>query len=272
MNYVQINDEKVPALGLGTWQIEGKTCKKAVENALNIGYTHIDTAQAYGNDEYVGQGIQDSEVDREDIWLTTKLWRNNLNKDDLKESVEKSLEKLQTDYVDLLLIHWPFKDINLEVVLTEMNELVDEGKVNNIGVSNFNTDQMEEAIDLSDKPIFTNQVECHPFLNQDAVLEKCREHDMMLTAYSPLARGDVIGNETLKAIGEKYGKSEAQVALRWLIQQEDVSAIPKASTPEHQEANLQIFDFELDSNEMEEISKLHRGDRKVNPGFAPDWD
>ncbi len=272
MKHVKVNDKKVPALGFGTWQIEGDECRKAVKNALDIGYRHIDTAQAYENEEYVGEGIQESDVDREDIWLTTKVWRNNLNEDRLKESVKESLEKLQTEYVDLLLIHWPFENMDLEAVLKKMNELVDEGKVKNIGISNFNTDQMDEAVNLSDEPVFTNQVEYHPFLNQDAVLEKCREHGMMLTAYSPLARGDVPENKTLKEIGERYGKSPVQVTLRWLIQQEDVAAIPKASSPEHQEANFEIFDFELDEDEMEEISELYREDRKIDPGFAPDWD
>jgi len=272
MEYVNINSEEVPALGFGTWQIEGEKCTESVENALEIGYRHIDTAQAYGNEEYVGKGIKNSDVDREDIWLTTKVWRDNLNRESLKESVEESLEKLQTEYVDLLLIHWPFEEMDLEAVLEELNELVEEGKARNIGISNFNTEQIDEAAELSDKPIFTNQVEYHPFLSQEDVLEKCRKEGMMLTAYSPLARGDVLENETLQGIGEKYGKSEAQVALRWLIQQDDVVGIPKASSPEHQEANFEIFDFELEEEEMEEISELARDDRKVDPDFAPEWD
>ena len=271
MEYVNVQGEKVPAIGLGTWQLT-ENCVESVENALNIGYRHVDTAQIYGNEAEVGKGIENSEVDREDIWLTTKVWRDNLNKDDLKDSVKESLRKLRTDYIDLLLIHWPFEEMDLETVLEEMNELVDEGKVRNIGISNFTSNQIEDALDLSDKPIFTNQVEYHPFLSQDEVLEKCREHDMMLTAYSPLARGDVLGNPTLQEIGEKYGKSEAQVALRWLIQQPGVCAIPKATSVEHQEANLDIFDFELSDEEMDAISDLAEGDRKVDPDFGPEWD
>jgi len=237
-----------------------------------MGYRHVDTAQAYGNEEGVGTGIQNAEVSREDIWLTTKVWRDNLNKENLKDSVEESLEKLKTDYVDLLLIHWPFREMDLEAVLEEMNELVEEGKARNIGISNFTSEQIREAQELSDHDLLTNQVEYHPFLNQDEVLEKCREHDMMLTAYSPLARGDVLGNEVLQEIGEKYGKSEVQVALRWLIQQKKVCAIPKATSVEHQEANLNIFDFELSTEEMAQISDLARNDRKVDPGFGPEWD
>ena len=271
MEYVELQGEEIPALGFGTWQLKGEDCVEGVETALELGYRHIDTAQSYGNQDKVGKGIQNSDVDREDIWLTTKIWRDNLNREELKESVEDSLEKLQTDYLDLLLIHFPFEEMDFEAVIKEMDELVEEGKVRNIGISNFTPEQMEEAQQLSDHDLLTNQVEHHPFLNQDGVLEKCREHDMMLTAYSPLARGDVLGNETLQEIGENYGKSEVQVALRWLIQQDNVAAIPKATSHDHIEQNLDIFDFELSDKEMETISELARSDRKVDPDFGP-WD
>lgn len=269
MEYVELQDEQIPALGFGTWQLEDENCVKGVKTALEKGYRHIDTAQAYGNEKQVGKAIEESDVEREEIWLTTKLWRDNLNRENLKESVEESLEKLRTDYVDLLLIHWPFEQIDLKAVLQEMDELVDEGKVRNIGISNFLANQMDEAQEYSEHHLLTNQVEYHPFLSQDAILDKCREMDMMLTAYSPIARGDVIGNETLKEIGEKYGKSEVQVSLRWLIQQDNVAAIPKATSEEHISQNLDIFDFELSEEEMERISELSRNDRKVDPGFGP---
>lgn len=271
MEYVELQDERIPAIGLGTWQLT-ENCAKSVENALNIGYIHVDTAQAYGNEAEVGEGIQNAEVDRDDIWLTTKIWRDNLNKKDLKQSVEESLEKLKTDYVDLLLIHWPFREMDLEAVLEEMDELVEEGKARNIGISNFTAEQTRRAQELSDHKLLTNQIEYHPFLDQDEVLEECRTQDMMLTAYSPLARGDVIGNETLQKIGDKYEKSEVQIALRWLIQQKNVCAIPKATSVEHQKANLDIFDFKLSEDDMEEISGLARDDRKVDPDFGPEWD
>lgn len=271
MEYIELQNEKIPAIGLGTWQLtEG--CAEAVENALNIGYEHIDTAQAYGNEAEVGQGIQNADIEREEIWLTTKVWRNNLNKDDLKESVEESLKKLKTGYVDLLLIHWPFPEMDLKAVLEEMDELVEEGKARHIGISNFTAEQTRRAQELSEHDLLTNQVEYHPFLNQDKVLNECRDQNMMLTAYSPLARGEVLGNKLLKKIGERYGKSETQIALRWLIQQENVSAIPKASTKIHQKENLDIFDFELKHTELKEISDLARNKRKVNPDFSPNWD
>ncbi|MFB6145670.1 MAG: aldo/keto reductase [Candidatus Nanohaloarchaea archaeon] len=272
MEYINVQGEQVPALGLGTWQINGKECEKIVKNALDIGYRHIDTAQAYDNEEHVGKAIEESDVDREDIWLTTKIWRSNFRHGDVKRSFEESLEKLRTDYVDLLLIHWPHEEIPFRETLDAMAELVEEGKVRNIGISNFASDQIDEAQEVSDKDILTDQVEYHPFLSQEAVLEKVRSYDMMLTAYSPLARGDVMGNSTIKRIADDHNKTEAQVALRWLIQQDNVAAIPKAASREHQEQNFDIFDFRLSSSEMDELSSLARNDRKVDPGFAPDWD
>ncbi len=273
MEHVRVQGAEIPALGFGTWQITGRECRKAVEDALELGYRHIDTAQAYGNEEQVGRGIDASGVEREDIWLTTKLWRDNLDRENLKESFRESLEKLGTDYVNLLLIHWPFPELELEAVLDEMNELVEEGSARHIGVSNFTVEQLEKARKLSDTPLLTDQVEYHPFLDQGALLEKCRGEDMMLTAYSPLARGEVVGEDTLEEIGDRYGKSAVQVTLRWLVQQDNVAAIPKASKSGHRRSNLDIFDFELDGDEMAEITELtSRNDRKVNPGFAPDWD
>lgn len=272
MKYLSTGTDEMPALGAGTWQLKGDNCTRAVQQAVEIGYRHIDTAQIYGNEAEVGQGIENSEVNREELFLTTKVWRDRLSPEKLKPSVEESLEKLGTDYVDLLLIHWPFPELDLKASLEEMSKLVDEGQVRNIGVSNFTSSQLERAKNLSRHPIMTNQVEYHPFLNQDKLLEKTREIDSTLTAYSPLARGEVIGNKTLEDIGNRKGKSAVQVALRWLVQQEGVAAIPKASSREHLEENFKIFDFSLDQEEMERISKINSSDRKVNPDFSPDWD
>lgn len=269
MEHIELQGEKIPALGLGTWQMKGTSCEKAVKSALNIGYRHIDTAQAYRNEEIVGKAIKNSDVSRDEIWLTTKIWRSNFRHEDVINSVNKSLERLQTDYIDLLLIHWPSEKISFEETLNAMNDLVDEGKIRKIGISNFTPEQMEEAQQSSDEPLFTNQVEYHPFLDQSRVLSKCRNMNMMLTAYSPLARGDIMDNDTLRDIGEKYGKTPAQISLRWLIQQDEVSAIPKASSREHQEDNFDIFDFELDQNEVERINELGGNRRKVNPDFGP---
>lgn len=269
MEHVEVQEEKVPKIGLGTWQLTGKRCRKAVKNALDIGYRHIDTAQAYGNEEKVGKGIKSSKVDREDIWLTTKIWRDNLTEEKALKSVNKSLERLETNYIDLLLIHWPSEKVAFNETLEAMNQLVDKGAVKNIGVSNFTVEQLEKAQEVSRNPIFANQVEYHPFLDQGELLEKCREDDIMLTAYSPLARGDVLQNETLIGIAAKHDKSAAQVALRWLVEQENVSAIPKASTHQHQADNLNVSDFSLTKDERQKISELAAGKRKVDPAFSP---
>lgn len=273
MKHVEVQDERIPALGLGTWQLTGEECVKSVREALDTGYRHIDTAQAYDNEAEVGQAIQESNVSRDDIWLTTKIWRSNFQPDRVISSFHESLEKLQTEYVDLLLIHWPHESVPVEDTLEAMASLVDDGKVKNIGVSNFTTPLLQKAIQESEKPLLTDQVEYHPFLNQDALLEKCRENDIMLTAYSPLARGEVVENETLGEIGERYSKTAAQVALRWLIQQENVAAIPKASSRDHLEQNFEIFDFKLSKDEMNRIHEMtSRNNRRIDPGFAPAWD
>ncbi|MFB6144374.1 MAG: aldo/keto reductase [Candidatus Nanohaloarchaea archaeon] len=269
MEYVELQGEKVPRIGLGTWQLTGRQCRDAVKNALDIGYRHVDTAQVYGNERQVGQGIQASKVDRDDVWLTTKVWRDKFRREDVISSAEESLRKLGTDYVNLLLIHWPSENVPFRETLDAMNQLVEEGKVRNIGVSNFTPEQLEKARKISDAPLLTNQVEYHPFLDQEELLEVCRNEDMMLTAYSPLARGDVLENEVLNAIGARHDKSPAQVALRWLMQQENVAAIPKASGHEHQADNLNVFDFQLSDEEMEQISGLEEEGRKVDPAFAP---
>lgn len=253
MEYMNVKGERIPSIGFGTWSLTGKNCKKAVKDAIEMGYRHIDTAQFYDNEREVGAAISESEVEREEIFLTTKLWKNNVSYERAKSSFRESLKKLGTGYVDLLLIHWPVDSVPTEETVRAMNELQSTGKVRKIGVSNFSVDQLEEAMEVSETPIFTNQVKYNPFNLQDSVLQYCKEEDIMLTAYSPLGKGRIIGNEKLSEIGDKYGKSSAQVALRWLVQQDKVSAIPKAGSKKHRRENLDIFDFELNENEMKEI-------------------
>jgi len=258
MEYVSVRDVEVPALGFGTWQMTGEECRTAVENAIELGYRHIDTAQLYNNEEAVGQAIANSDVDRDEIFLVTKVLRRNLSYDDVIRSVENSLDRLDTD-IDLLLIHSPSRSVPIEETIEAMNKLQDDGQVTHIGVSNFSVAQMQNAIDASETPILTNQVEYHPFTDQSEVLEFCIDTGTMLTAYSPLARKNVLGNDTLQEIGDRYGKTEAQVALRWLIQQEMVSAIPKAASRDDQQENIDIFDFQLTDDEMDRIFKLQGG-------------
>jgi diketogulonate reductase-like aldo/keto reductase len=259
MEYVTAQGVSVPALGFGTWPMNGETCRTAVRTALEHGYRHIDTAQMYENEAAVGQAIGESDVPREDVFLVTKLLRENLAHDDVLSTAKASRNRLDTDYIDLLLIHSPSRSVPIEESIGAMNQLQAEGVVEHIGVSNFSVQQLEAAIDASETPILTNQVEYHPFTSKSDLLEFCIDQGIMLTAYSPVARGRVLKDETLQTIGERYGKTPAQVTLRWLVQQELVAAIPKASDTEHIAENIDIFDFELTSEEMEQVFDLQGG-------------
>ncbi|MGQ9473483.1 MAG: aldo/keto reductase, partial [Candidatus Caldatribacteriaceae bacterium] len=219
MKYVELHGAKVPVIGFGTWDIRGQEGKKAILNALSLGYRHIDTAEFYENEEQVGSALQDSGIPRNEIFLTTKVWYTHLRKEEVKRSCEASLRKLKTDYVDLYLIHWPTESVPLEETIQAMEELKMEGKIRFLGVSNFDVPLLEKACQIASLPILTNQVECHPYLAQKELLQYCQKQKIILTAYSPLARGRLLGDPVLQSIGTKYGKSPNQVALRWLIQQ-----------------------------------------------------
>jgi 2,5-diketo-D-gluconate reductase B len=256
LEYQEIKGEKIPLLGLGTWRLSGQECVRAVERALALGYRHIDTAQIYANEGEVGRGIRNSSVDREEIFLVTKVWTSSFSHDDVIRSTHESLKKLQTEYVDLLLMHWPNLSVPLGETLGAMTELQKEGSVKHVGVSNFSPSMVEEATEHA--IIFCNQVEYHPYTAQDELLEQAREMDYLLTAYSPVAKGRVLNDAMLKEIGEAHGKKPAQVALRWLIQQEKVAAIPKAASEDHLSSNFDIFDFELSDEEMKRVFTLRR--------------
>lgn len=270
MIYVNVEGDEVPALGLGTWELEGDTCREAVTHALDVGYRHVDTAQSYENETEVGQGLRDSDVDREEIFLTTKLWRTAHEPKLVRRTAEESLGRLGTDYVDLLLIHWPNDEVPLEKTLDAMMTLQEEGKARHLGVSNFPPSLLERAV--AHAPVVCNQVEYHPFLGQEALHDLARKHDLMLTAYSPIARGAATEDDTLREIAEAHGKSTAQVSLRWLVQQDRVAAIPKSTSAEHRAANFDIFDFALTEAEMARIHGLARGERLVDPGGWVDWE
>ena len=262
----------MPELGLGTFQAAGDACRQAVRTALELGYRHLDTARMYENEDQVGLGINDAGVARDEIFLTTKLQMNELDPIGVRESCEASLAALDTDYLDLLLIHWPEEDTPVADTLGTMQELRETGKVRHLGISNFTRAQMLEAIQTADVPLFCNQVEYHPYLNQGPALDTCREHGMALVAYSPLARGDVNNDDRLAEIGKKYGKSPAQVALRWLIRQQAVVAIPKGTSAAHIRENYDIFDFELEPEDVAVIDGLPKDRRLINPSWAPTWD
>jgi 2,5-diketo-D-gluconate reductase B len=262
----------IPRIGFGTWRLSGRDCADGVADALSAGYRHIDTAAMYGNEEEVGRGLRASGVDRADVWITTKVWVDALEPQEVRASLERSLRRLELDQVDLLLIHWPSPDVPLERTLEAMAELREQGRTREIGVSNFPSGLFREALDLA--PVIVNQVEYHPFLSAQAVLEVCKERHVELTAYRPLAKGKVNREPVLVEIAEAHGKTPAQVALRWLIEQPPVSAVPKASTPQRRRENLDVFDFELSTDQRRRIDALPKDLREVEraPWGEPDWD
>jgi 2,5-diketo-D-gluconate reductase B len=253
-------DDKVsgimPVIGLGTWEMTGSSCVSGVASALNLGYRHIDTAQIYGNENEVGNGIRQSGVSREDIFITTKVATFNLTPAGINRTVPESLQRLDTDYVDLLLIHWPTGSMILEDCLETMFGLKEKGLVKNVGVSNFDPVLFLRAIELG--PVVTNQVKFSPWHKEFENLTVAKTMNKIITAYSPLDRGRLVNDKMLSKIGSGYGKSASQVILRWLIQLGNVSVIPKASIKRHQEENIDIFDFELTADEMETIKKIHK--------------
>lgn len=269
MKSIDLAGSSVPALGFGTWRLTGAECTDAVRDALDIGYRHIDTAEMYENEAAVGQALADVGLPREDYWLTTKVWRDNLAPERVQRAAEASLKKLGVDYVDLLLIHWPNDDVPLFKTLDALVRLQEQGKTRHIGVSNFPARMLQQA--LEDGPVVCNQVEYHPFLGQDALLDIVREHDLMLTAYSPLGKGLVPANDTLSDIGRAHGKSAVQTALRWLLDQDRVAAIPRSSSSKHRRSNFDVFDFTLDEEQTARIDALPKDQRGVDPDFAPEW-
>ncbi|WP_162054460.1 aldo/keto reductase [Pontibacter pamirensis] len=272
MKDIKIKGATIPALGFGTFQLTGDTAHKLVKAALDTGYRHIDTAQMYGNEAAVGSAIKESGIAREEVFLTTKVLPSNLSRKDFLPSVEESLQKLKTDALDLLLIHWPNSEVPVEEYIGELVKAQEKGYTKHIGVSNHTTALLNKVL-ATGANIITNQVEYHPFLNQNKLYNYMRQHDLTLTAYSPIAHGKVMSNDTLKQIGEKYNKNEVQITLRWLIQQDGVLAIPRSSKENHMQSNFNIFDFELTKEEVQQIDKLTQANnRLIDPGFAPDWD
>jgi 2,5-diketo-D-gluconate reductase B len=273
MEYILSGSVKIPVLGFGTWKLTGAACVRATEQALETGYRHIDTAQIYENETEIGTVLSGSGIARADIFLTTKVWTENLKDGALQRSVDESLKKLKTDYVDLLLIHWPMTDVPFAEQLQALKSVQDAGKTRLIGVSNFTVAQLREAVEIIGAPLVNNQVEYHPYLSQKPVLDFTRSHDMFLTAYSPLARGKIMDDPTLDALAKKHGKSISQIVLRWLLQHGDVAAIPKAASVAHIKSNFDIFDFVLSHEDVAAIHALARPDgRLINPAWGPVWD
>lgn len=261
----------IPKLGLGTWQVTGDDCVVAVRDALELGYRHLDTARLYGNEAQVGQGLHDSGLNRDEVFLTTKLSHEALDAVGVHDQIEQSLRALRTEYVDLLLIHWPSPDsVPLKETLDAMGQAREAGRARQIGVSNFPSDLLGEALDAA--PVICDQVEYHPYLGQPRVLQVARERDVLVTAYSPLAQGAVLRDPVITEIAAAHERSAAQIVLRWLLDQPHVAAVPKAATHEHRAANLEVFDFELTDDERAAIADRERGLRTIDPPWAPAWD
>ena len=251
---IEIQGTKVPAVGFGTWQVTGRACVEAVSDALELGYRHIDTARAYGNEREVGEGIRASGVAREDVFLVTKVPPSDAAPDDVRASCGASLRDLGVDDVDLLLLHWPAPSVPLQDTLEAMTALRDDGRVRHFGVSNFGPGLLREALELA--PVFCDQVPFHPFEGQRELVDLAQRSDVLVTAYSPIARGRVARDPTLREIGAAHDKTASQVALRWLLDHPKTCVIPKASTRERRAENLDVFDFSLSDEERARIDAL----------------
>lgn len=255
MEYVTRSGVEVPKVGIGTWQMDIQTAYESVSDALELGYRHVDTAQLYDNEAGVGGAIEDAAVDRSDIFLTTKVDPSHRSVEEIVESTRRSLERLNVDQVDLLLIHWPHPLADLREVIAGLDACVDRGLTRFIGVSNFDADRLDRARELSEAGIFTDQVLFHPWWPQRELLSYCQQHDVMLTGYSPLANGGAIADELLAEIGEQYGKTGPQVAIRWATQHENVITIPMSTSRDHLAENIDIFDFKLTREEHDRVTR-----------------
>ena len=272
MEYVEANGARIPAIGLGTWELRGRACARLVEQAIRLGYRHIDTAQVYENEREVGEGLRASGTRRDDVFVTTKVWTTHFAPNDLERSTKESLAKLRLAEIDLLLLHWPNPHVPLAETLGALAHVKQLGMTRHIGVSNFTVALIEEAVAVCPEPLVCDQVEYHPYLDQTKVREGCARHGMAVVAYSPVAKGRIKNDPVLAQIGQAHGKTAAQVCLRWLVQQ-GVSAIPRTSRIERLSENIDIFDFALSPDEMQLISQLRSAKGRLTDfGFAPKWD
>ena len=264
----------IPALGAGTFRLKDQDAFDSVTMALEEGYRHIDTAQIYGNEKDVGKAIAASSIDRSEIFLTTKIWMDKLPGDKFLDSVKESLTKLQTSYIDLLLIHWPLKnnEVAMEDYLTSLKEVKDAGLARHIGISNFTSAQVEQAVSiLGEREILTNQIEVHPYLQNEKVIACCEKHSIEVTAYMPFAYGDVLKDEVILSIAQKHQATAAQVTLAWL-RQKGYPTIPSSTKRDNLRNNITSLNLVLEDEDMAQIATLDRNHRLASPDFAPDWD
>jgi diketogulonate reductase-like aldo/keto reductase len=271
MQIIEANGARIPAIGLGTWELRGRACARIVEQAVRLGYRHIDTAQMYDNERDVGEGLRGSGVPRGEVFLTTKIWPTHFAPNDLVRSLKESLVKLRMSDVDLVLLHWPSERVPLSETLDGLAAARQAGLAKHIGISNFNVALMETAVSLSKEPLVCNQVEYHPYLDQAKVLDACDRLGLAAVAYSPIAKGRVKDDRALARIGDLHRKTAAQVCLRWLVQQ-NVAAIPRTSKLERLQENLNVFDFALSDDEMAQISGMGSSKGRLLNMGGTDWD
>jgi 2,5-diketo-D-gluconate reductase B len=267
MESLQTQGISLPRLGLGTFRMQGDACRAAVESALALGYRHIDTAEMYGNEDAIGAAIAASRLARKDLHVTTKVWHENLAPDAIRKAFDASLKKLRLDHVDLYLVHWPSRNMNLPAIFETLLKLKEEGRTRAIGVANFTVALLKTVVEEIKAPIACNQIEYHVVLDQTKVRKYLTAKSIPLVAYCPLAQGRAASDETLMAIGRKHGASAAQVALKWLLDQDGVVAIPKASRAESQQANLDALKLKLDDEDRKAIAALPKDKRFVNPAL-----
>jgi 2,5-diketo-D-gluconate reductase B len=272
MQYVDAHGAHTPQIGIGTMTLTGDAGTAAIKTALEVGYRHLDTAAHYGNEKENGEALRASGVKREDVFITTKVRPTDAMPDAFARVVDQSLANLQLPFVDLLLIHWPSKEVPLALTVGALCKAKRDGKTKHIGVSNFTTALLDEAWKVTTEPLVCNQIECHPFINQDKVIAASQARGMAVVAYVPIARGKIPGDEALSRIGKAHGKSAAQVSLRYLVERGMVP-IPRSTNREHLKENLDVFDFKLSAAEMAELKALNATNlRVVNPPHAPLWD
>ena len=274
MKNISANGAAIPVIGLGTWELRGEECAELVATALQGGYTHVDTAQMYQNEDAVGKGIKASGISRDKLFVTTKVWPDNFSRDDFARAVDERLDLLDCGPVDLLLLHWPSRTVPMAETIAALNKAKQSGLCRHIGISNFTVSQVDEAVALSDEPLVCNQIEFHPLINQDKVRAACSRHGLAVTAYCPIARNRVADEPVVKRIATKHNATPAQVALAWLAGLGDVISIPRSSKPVRLKDNLKALDIALSQQEMEEIGGLGgRNLRLVDPeSVRPDWD
>jgi len=272
MQSLTIHGVSIPRLGLGTFRMRGTACQQAVESALALGYRHIDTAAMYENEDAVGAAVSASGMRRDDLFVTTKVWHDQLTPDGIRRAFDRSLQALGLTLVDLYMVHWPARDMDLSAVMRTMDDLRRQGGTRAIGVCNFNLPMLRRVVLDMRMPLASVQAEYHPFLAQSRLLAFLREHGIALTAYAPLAQGRAATDPTLARIGTKHGVPASQVAIAWLLDQDNVIAIPKAERRESQQANLDALSLRLDDDDRAAIAELPNDLRYVQPPFAPDWD